>query len=56
MGPELVHTADFDVDGNTVTWSIWEYPLGVENHHETHVPKGITLVKDIDYGLAHDPD
>lgn len=56
MGPELIHTADFDISGHTVTWSIWEYPVGVENHSDTHVPDGITLVADIDYGLVHDPE
>ncbi|MXS80557.1 hypothetical protein ABF86_07405 [Nitrosomonas sp. GH22] len=56
MGPELVHTAEFDIVGYTVTWSIWEYPEGAENHSDTDVPKGITLVTDINYGLVHDPD
>ena len=56
MGPELMHTAEFDVVGHTVAWNILEYPEGVENHNDTHVPKGITLVKDIDYFLVHDSD
>ncbi len=56
MGPELVHTANFDISGLTVTWSIWEYPVGVENHSDTDTPNGLTLLTDIGYGLVHEPE
>lgn len=56
MGAELVHSADYDVAGKTVTWSLWEYPVGVQNHEDTYVPEGLTLVQDIEYGLVHDPE
>ncbi len=56
MGPKLVHSADFDVDGHTVTWSIWEYPVGVENYTKTDVPDGLTKLTDFDYGLVLDPE
>lgn len=56
MGPELVHSAEFDIGNHTVTWSVWEYPEGAENHSDTHVPTGLTMVTNIDFGLVHDPE
>jgi hypothetical protein len=56
MGPELVYSADYDIEGYVVTWSVWEYPLGIENYRKTDVPSGLTLIEDISYGLIHDPE
>jgi hypothetical protein len=56
MGPELVHSACYDIEGRIITWSLWEYPSGVENYQETDVPDGLTLVQDIKYGLVHEPE
>lgn len=56
MGPELIHSTEADVDGHTVRWSLWEYPLGVENTSETDVPPALALVQDITYSLAHEPE
>jgi hypothetical protein len=56
MGPELVYSADYGIEGHVVTWSVREYPVGVENHQKTDVPSGLTLIEDIRYGLIHDPE
>lgn len=56
MGPELRHSAEVDVAGKTVVWILWEYPMGMQNDHDTEVPAGLTLLQNIDYGLVHDPD
>lgn len=37
----------------TVTWGLWEYPEGVENHKSTDAGHH-TVVKDLDYGLEHE--
>lgn len=37
----------------TVTWSLWEYPVGVENYKNTDAGHH-TVVKDFDYGLEHE--
>lgn len=36
-----------------LSWSLWEYPIGVENHHETNAGRH-QVVEDFDYGLEHD--
>lgn len=61
MGAELVHSAEYFIESNSgesyeVTWSVWEYPVGVENTKETNVPVGVSLVEDIRYGLSHKPE
>lgn len=57
MGAEVVHRAIHSIGGFFVTWSIWEYPIGVENHKDTEYSKdSLTMLQDIDYGLAHDPE
>ncbi len=56
MGPEFVHTAEFEVAGHTVTWRIWEYPEGAENHKETECPPSLIKLQDISYHLEHDPE
>jgi hypothetical protein len=38
-----------------LSWSLWEYPVGVENYRETDL-NGHEVVEDFDYGLGHEPD
>jgi hypothetical protein len=38
-----------------LTWSLWEYPVGVENHNQTDVGEH-RLVEDLEYGLEHEPE
>lgn len=56
MGIELVHTAEYDLNGHIVTWSIWEYPIGAENHDDTEVPPELTMVSNISFHLEHEPE
>lgn len=61
MGPELQHTGTAtvtDKNGNDydITWSIWEYPAGSENHKETETDPGLTTVSDFNYSLVHSPE
>jgi hypothetical protein len=54
MGYETHHQAVLEHPKlGTLTWSIWEYPDGVENFRETNVGKN-KLVKDFEYGLEHE--
>ena len=57
MGSELIHSAEYSIESKSgesfdVTWSVWEYPVGVENTSETSVPHGISLLEDLQYGLS----
>ena len=56
MGPE-VHYAAFveHPDLGLLTWSLWEYPEGIQNYKETQVC-GHEVVDDFNYGLEHEPD
>jgi hypothetical protein len=56
MGNEFVYSAEIDVAGHHVNWTLREYPIGVPNHAETDVPEGLTLVADITYTLVHEAD
>jgi hypothetical protein len=38
-----------------LTWSLWEYPAGVENHNQTDVGEH-ELVGDLEYGLEPEPE
>lgn len=54
MGMEIRHYADVShPDLGDLTWSIWEYPEGVENLREVDV-NGHTLLQDLDCKLEHD--
>lgn len=35
-----------------LTWGLWEYPVGVENHHATNAGPH-EVISDFDYGLEH---
>jgi len=51
MGPELIHYAEFEFDGGTATWEVWEYPEGVMNHFESNIEGG-TLLRDFKFSLV----
>jgi len=54
MGPELHYEAVLDHPQlGELTWGLWEYPIGIENHHETDAG-GHEVVEDFDYGLEHE--
>jgi hypothetical protein len=57
MGPEIHYEAMVDhPELGKLTWSLWEYPAGIENYHETNVGAH-EVIEDFDYGLEHDePD
>jgi len=53
MGSEVHHEATVEhTELGELTWGLWEYPLGIESHHETNV--GLhEVIKDFDYRLEH---
>ncbi|MGE3474166.1 MAG: hypothetical protein AB7H70_00015 [Rhodospirillaceae bacterium] len=54
MGTELHYEAVLDHPQlGELTWGLWEYPIGVENHHDTDAG-GHEVVEDFDYGLEHE--
>lgn len=56
MGTEIQRQAELDhPDLGPLTWSLWEYPEGVQNHSETNA-RGHTVTQDFDYGLEHAPE
>jgi hypothetical protein len=56
MGPEIHYEAVVEHrELGRLTWSLWEYPVGVENHNQTDVGEH-ELIEDFDYGLEHDPE
>ena len=51
MGPEIRHQAQIaHPELGELTWSLWEYPEGVENFRESKV-NGHEIIEDFDYGL-----
>ncbi|RXH24111.1 hypothetical protein XH99_28905 [Bradyrhizobium nanningense] len=55
MGPEFRYEASVEhADLGTLTWSLWEYPVGIQNARETDVGQH-ELLHDFDYGLEHGP-
>jgi hypothetical protein len=53
MGPEIHYEAAIDhPELGDLTWGLWEYPVGIENHHITDVGKH-EIIEDFDYGLEH---
>lgn len=56
MGPEIHYEAALEhSELGQLTWSLWEYPGGIENHRQTDVGKH-ELIDDLDYGLEHEPE
>ena len=56
MGLEIHHEARIEHPAlGKLTWGLWEYPIGIENHHVTDA--GLhEVVEDFDYGLKSAPD
>ncbi|RWH52861.1 MAG: hypothetical protein EOQ82_24845 [Mesorhizobium sp.] len=53
MGPEIHYEATVEHSAlGPLTWGLWEYPVGIENYHETNVGPH-EVVEDFDYGLEH---
>ena len=38
-----------------LSWALWEYPVGMENHRETDA-NGHRVITDFDFGLEHSPE
>jgi hypothetical protein len=56
MGIEVGHVAQIDHPQlGQLTWEIWEYPIGMENHRETDIGDHV-LLENFALGLAPDPD
>ncbi len=59
MGEQTVHSAEIEIEGNSVTWKIFEYPVGVQNYKEPEPEfdrEALILIQDIQYWLEHDPE
>ncbi|WP_372168529.1 hypothetical protein [Xanthomonas axonopodis] len=55
MGLEIHYEATIEhSELGTLTWGIWEYPVGVENYQSTEAGDH-EVMKDFDYGLEHTP-
>ncbi|MFY1713327.1 hypothetical protein J3366_17755 [Tritonibacter mobilis] len=53
MGSEIHYEAEIDhPELGDLTWGLWEYPIGIENHNITYVGEH-EVVEDFDYGLEH---
>ncbi|MCY1030338.1 hypothetical protein OV207_02635 [Corallococcus sp. BB11-1] len=52
MGPELLHVAEFEVDGMIATWKVWEYPAGKIELSDPPDVVGGTLVRDFEFSLV----
>ena len=51
MGSEIHYEATVEhPELGQIAWGLWEYPVGIENHHETDAGAH-EVVKDFDYGL-----
>jgi hypothetical protein len=58
MGPEVRYEAVVEhPELGKLTWSLWEYPEGIENYSQTDVGEH-EVIEDFDYGLEHvsEPD
>lgn len=51
MGPKVHYEAMVEHAAlGVLTWSLWEYPIGIEDYHETNVGPH-EVIADFDYGL-----
>ena len=56
MGTEIGYSAEIEHPSlGTISWELWEYPVGAENMRETHT-NGHVLIENIDFGLEDFPD
>jgi hypothetical protein len=57
MGAKSRHQAIFDHDElGTLTWTLWEYPVGTENDRDDPDVGEHTIIKDFQYHLKHEPE
>lgn len=61
MGGELRYVAEVDIFpkiGGTysISWELYEYPIGIENMKSTIPEDGLTVIQNFSYGLEHEPD
>ena len=55
MGPEFMYSADFEHPQlGLLIWSLWEYPIGVENYSKTDVGPH-ELLQNIEFWLESEP-
>lgn len=53
MGSEIHYEAMIEhPELGDLTWGLWEYPVGIENYHETNAGPH-EVIEDFDYGLEH---
>ncbi|MEY9124787.1 MULTISPECIES: hypothetical protein [Bradyrhizobium] len=53
MGPEIHYEAAVEHPKlGELTWGLWEYPVGLENYHETNAGPH-EVIEDFEYGLEH---
>jgi hypothetical protein len=56
MGDQLLYRADVEHDHlGTLTWELWEYPVGFQNSRDQNVGPH-ALLRNFDFGLEHEPD
>jgi hypothetical protein len=56
MGPAINYQAVLEhPELGTLKWSLWEYPVGVENYRDADVGEH-ELIGDFDYGLEHEEE
>lgn len=56
MGTEIGYSAEIEHPAlGTISWELWEYPVGAENMRETHA-NGHELIENIEFGLQDFPD
>ena len=56
MGTEIGYSAEIEHPSlGTISWELWEYPVGAENMRETRT-NGHVLIENIDFGLEDFPD
>ncbi|HLK99397.1 MAG TPA: hypothetical protein VK539_02390 [Myxococcaceae bacterium] len=52
MGTQVLHYAEFEFEGVTATWEVWEYPEGRIELADPPVVRGGTLRRNFDFSLA----
>lgn len=61
MGAEYRYVADYEFNSRAgkpyyVSWELYEYPVGVENHNQTiYKEDQLELLEDVEFGLYHGP-
>lgn len=56
MGKETHYSASIEHEIlGTLSWNLWEYPVGLQNHNSTEVGQS-RIIKDFDYSLEHEDE